>query len=121
MASDSVNSYVEWLESVISKRVDGIVGGKYRKSYYKAALLIAALGEVKESLGTKLAKNFIINEYLKKFPRHTSFRGELKEYISWNFISAIGAGGGQGIIFNYSLGAEDEVVDVVKYCIEKIK
>lgn len=82
MASDSVNSYVEWLESVISKRVDGIVGGKYRKSYYKVALLVAALGEVKESLGTKLAKNFIINEYLKKFPRHTSFRGELKEYIS---------------------------------------
>ena len=82
MSSDEVNSYVEWLESVISKRADGIVGGKYRNSYDKAALLVAALGEVKESLGTKSAKSFIINEYLKKFPRHTSFRGALKEYIS---------------------------------------
>lgn len=37
------------------------------------------------------------------------------------FISAIGAGGGQGIFFNFSLGAEDDMVYVVKSCIEKIK
>lgn len=81
MSSDEVNSFVDWLETIISKRVDGIVGGKYRNSYGKAALLVAALGEVKESLGTKSAKSFIINEYMKKYPRHTSFRGALREYV----------------------------------------
>lgn len=29
------------------------------------------------------------------------------------FISAIGAGGGLGVIFNFSLGAETELVDIV--------
>lgn len=37
------------------------------------------------------------------------------------FISAIGAGGGQGVIFNFSLGAEDELVDIVRYCIDELK
>ncbi|MGO1479225.1 DUF6054 family protein [Senegalia sp. (in: firmicutes)] len=37
------------------------------------------------------------------------------------FISAIGAGGGQGIIFNFSLGAEDDMVYVVKESIERMK
>lgn len=37
------------------------------------------------------------------------------------FISAIGAGGGQGIIFNFSLGAEDEMVAVVQDSIEKMR
>ncbi len=36
------------------------------------------------------------------------------------FISAIGAGGGQGIIFNFSLGAEEELVDIVRFCIEQM-
>ncbi len=30
------------------------------------------------------------------------------------FVSAIGAGGGQGVIFNFSLGAEDDMVDIVR-------
>ena len=34
------------------------------------------------------------------------------------FISAIGAGGGQGVIFNFSLGAEDELVALVQESIE---
>ena len=51
-----MNSYVKWLESVIDKRIDGIVGGKYRDKYNDVALLAGALGEVKESLGVKMAK-----------------------------------------------------------------
>ncbi|WP_089610387.1 DUF6054 family protein [Dehalobacterium formicoaceticum] len=35
------------------------------------------------------------------------------------FISAIGAGGGQGIIFNFSLGAEDNMVAIVQESIEQ--
>lgn len=36
------------------------------------------------------------------------------------FISAIGAGGGQGIIFNFSLGAESEMVAVVAKSVERM-
>jgi hypothetical protein len=37
------------------------------------------------------------------------------------FISAIGAGGGQGIIFNFSLGAESEMVSVVEASVERME
>lgn len=37
------------------------------------------------------------------------------------FISAIGAGGGKGIVFNFSLGAEDDMVAVVRESIEQIE
>jgi hypothetical protein len=36
------------------------------------------------------------------------------------FISAIGAGGGQGIIFNFSLGAEDDMVAIVEESINQL-
>lgn len=81
MTADDIQPYVEWLESVIDKRIDGIVGGKHRNKYNDVALLAAALGEVKESLGVKRAKHVIINRYLERYPRHSAFRGELKEYL----------------------------------------
>jgi len=37
------------------------------------------------------------------------------------FISAIGAGGGQGIIFNYSLGAESNMVAIVRESVEHME
>jgi hypothetical protein len=37
------------------------------------------------------------------------------------FISAIGAGGGQGIIFNFSLGAESDMVAVVEESINRME
>lgn len=77
---DKMMSYVEWLESVIDTRIDGIVGGKFRNKYNDAALLAAALGEVKESLGAKMAKGAVISKYVQRYPRHIAFRGALTEY-----------------------------------------
>jgi hypothetical protein len=37
------------------------------------------------------------------------------------FISAIGAGGGKGVFFNFSLGAEDDMVAIVENSIEQMK
>lgn len=37
------------------------------------------------------------------------------------FISAIGAGGGKGILFNYSLGAETSMVDIVRKSVERMR
>ena len=34
------------------------------------------------------------------------------------FVSAIGAGGGAGVIFNFSLGAEAELVELVQQLLE---
>ena len=36
------------------------------------------------------------------------------------YISAIGAGGGQGVFFNFSLGAEAEMVDIVRDALERM-
>jgi hypothetical protein len=36
------------------------------------------------------------------------------------FISAIGAGGGQGVFLNFSLGAEDDMVAIVQRSIEQM-
>lgn len=81
ISADDITSYVEWVESVIDKRIDGIVGGKYRNKYNDVALLAAALGEVKESLGAKMAKRIVISRYLERYPRHSAFRRALKEYM----------------------------------------
>ncbi|MGE5631884.1 MAG: hypothetical protein ACM3TR_12415 [Caulobacteraceae bacterium] len=81
IAADDMESHVKWLESVIDKRIDGIVGGKYRSKYHDVALLAAALGEVQESLGMKMAKRIVIDRYLERYSRHSAFRGALKEYM----------------------------------------
>ena len=52
--------------------------GKYRKSYYKAALVVVAYGEMisSQNMGTK-------EEYIKyftnKYSRRSAFKGELNE------------------------------------------
>jgi hypothetical protein len=81
ISMDDKNSYINWMEEFIGKRVDGIVGGKFRNKYEDGALLLAALGEVKESMGEKKAKSIVVNKYLNKYSRHTSFRGAYKAYI----------------------------------------
>jgi hypothetical protein len=62
-----LKEYVDWLEGVIDGRIHGIVGGKYRRKYEDTALLAAAIGEVKESLGEKLAKWDLLNKYMKEY------------------------------------------------------
>ena len=37
------------------------------------------------------------------------------------FVSAIGAGGGQGVFLNFSLGAEDDMVAIVQESIEQME
>ncbi|USK56236.1 DUF6054 family protein [Cytobacillus solani] len=37
------------------------------------------------------------------------------------FISAIGGGGGSGVFLNFSLGAENEMVEIVQKSVEQMK
>ena len=67
--------------------------------------------------------NIAVRVYDKYFMRNGN-RASLSLTVAGHgndiFISAIGAGGGQGIIFNFSLGAEEELVDIVRFCLEQM-
>lgn len=70
----------EYLQHTIDERVDAIVSGGHRGSYYGAALLAAALGEVEKSMGKPLGKEQRIEKYLKAFPRHRAFKAEMQAF-----------------------------------------
>lgn len=77
---------------------------------------------VDESNYSSDAVNIAIRVYDKYFMRNGN-RASLSLTVVGNgnaiFISAIGAGGGQGVIFNFSLGAEEEMVEIVQDCVER--
>ena len=64
-----------------------------------------------------------VRVYDKYFMRNSS-RASLSLTVvdegSQIYVSAIGAGGGQGLIFNFSWGAESELVDVVSDCLHRM-
>ena len=70
-----------YLEKPIDARVEAIVGGSHRGSYYKAARLGAALGEIEESMGKARGKAERVSKYLAEFPRHRAFKQEMKAYM----------------------------------------
>lgn len=70
----------KYVTETIDQRVESIVGGSHRKSYWKAAKLGAALGEVEESQGKMNGKYLRIQGYLKQFPRHRAFKEEIGAY-----------------------------------------
>jgi len=67
--------------------------------------------------------NIAVRVYDKYFMRNGN-RASLSLTVVGNgsdiFISAIGSGGGQGILFNFSLGAEDDMVAVVEKSVERM-
>lgn len=68
--------------------------------------------------------NIAVRVYDKYFMRNGN-RASLSLTVAGHgndiFVSAIGAGGGQGIIFNFSLGAEDDMVAVVEESIKQME
>ena len=77
---EKAQRYLKWLENIIDKRTHAIVGGQHRRQYGEIAMLIAALGDIKVSLGAVDAKKKLIDKYLECYPRHSSFRAEMKKY-----------------------------------------
>ena len=74
--------YLAWAEKIVYSRADALVGGQHRNHYCEAAQLLAIVGEVKESMGDCGAKGRIFAEYKCKFPRHSSFQKEMKQYFT---------------------------------------
>ena len=60
----------------MDKRAEAIAGGGYRKSYYKAAVLVTALGETMESNGKLNGRRALIDRYVKLNPGKRAFKGE---------------------------------------------
>jgi hypothetical protein len=78
ITSEQYEKYITWLHSEVDKRTDAVVGGGFRRSYYKAALLISALGETMESQGNVGAKINIIEHYKKIHSRKRAFKAEFE-------------------------------------------
>ncbi|MDD3416292.1 MAG: Arm DNA-binding domain-containing protein [Lachnospiraceae bacterium] len=56
MTESEQKVYLEWIEMLVRKRVDGIMDGNHRNYYFECAEYIAALGEVLESRGVLNAR-----------------------------------------------------------------
>lgn len=76
--SSEQSEALEWSLEVANRRVDAIVGGQHRRSYYKAAMLITACAEVLGLRGEKDQAYALLGAVRNRFPRHRAFQSELK-------------------------------------------
>ncbi len=81
LAETDKESYLAWLDSLIAKKADAIVSGKYTREYASGALLVAALGEVCQSWGRPGGLKKLIDHYQALYPRHSAWRRELRVYL----------------------------------------
>lgn len=70
--------YINWLKIEVNNRVEAVVGGGLRKSYYKAAELVVALAELLKSNGITDDKQITIDYYQKSHSRKRAFKSELE-------------------------------------------
>jgi len=80
LTQEKKQEYLSKLEGLIDGRIEAVVSGQHRGSYRGAAALAAALGEVKESMGQAGEKQCVMQKYKERFPRHSSFHGELRAF-----------------------------------------
>jgi hypothetical protein len=81
LSEEQQKNYLTWCLEVITKRVNGIVGGQHRRSYGKAAALAGAGIEVLRLRGDEQAAQALLDEVRGRFPRHRAFQGELNAAI----------------------------------------
>ena len=73
--------WYEWCVKEAEARADAIVRGQHRRSYYKAANLVAAVYEMRLLRKEDNPKG-IVADYQAKFPRHTAFKSELQTAVN---------------------------------------
>ncbi|MCM1127021.1 MAG: hypothetical protein NC429_11175 [Lachnospiraceae bacterium] len=71
---------VKKITALIEKRTEGIMEASRRNYYGECAAHIAALGEVRESMGDAGAKQRLMTSYKDKYSRRSAFRTELRNY-----------------------------------------
>lgn len=80
LAKERREEYIEWVKQEVDKRAEAVVGGGYRESYYKAAILIATLGETLESNGMTSGRAVTIERYKKIHSRKRAFKAEFESF-----------------------------------------
>jgi len=73
--------YLKAAEKVAFKRVDGIVGEKHRKSYWKAAQLLLAVAETYWSNSRVGEGQKLVSGFKEKYNRHSAFKTELQKAV----------------------------------------
>lgn len=80
LSADEKEKLVQKLEQWIALRVQGIMEANRRNYYGECAAFIAALGEVKESLGEVNGKARFMDYYKTSYSRRSAFHGELRKF-----------------------------------------
>ena len=80
MGQDMKEKVIKKIEKLLEKRTAGIMEANRRNYYGECAAYIAALGEVKESLGEVGAKQRLMTSYKEKYSRRNAFRAEMKNF-----------------------------------------
>ena len=80
MSSDIRNRALKRITALLEKRTAGIMDASRRNYYGECAAYIAALGEVRESVGEMGAKQKLMTSYKDAYPRRSAFREEMRKY-----------------------------------------
>ena len=80
MESDVRSRAGKRITALLEKRIEGIMNANRRNYYGECAAYIAALGEVRESMGETGAKQRLMNSYRDKYSRRSAFREEMRHY-----------------------------------------
>lgn len=80
MSSDIKNRAINRITALLEKRTAGIMDANRRNYYGECAAYIAALGEVRESMGEMGAKQKLMTSYKDAYPRRSAFREEMRKY-----------------------------------------
>lgn len=80
LSHEKREALLQWAESLIAKRVEGIMEGNHRNYYGECAAYIAALGEARESGGEQNGKQATMVKYMELYTRRSAFRGEMQRY-----------------------------------------
>lgn len=80
MSSDIRDRAIKRITALLEKRTEGIMDANRRNYYGECAAYIAALGEVRESMGEMGAKQRLMTSYKDAYPRRSAFREEMRKY-----------------------------------------
>lgn len=80
MESDIRKLVIQRIAALLEKRTVGIMDASRRNYYGECAAYIAALGEVRESMGEIGAKQRFMTSYKDAYPRRSAFREEMRNY-----------------------------------------
>jgi len=69
--------FLSWCAKIARQRMDDIVSNLHRRSYGKAAQLIAACAEVWQARGQTAEAEAVLSDARERYPRHRAFQSEL--------------------------------------------